>query len=124
MSIRQDILKLKEIDLWSLVLFTLFKVKDIPEYSSLSELIYLLPKDSLLTLCEYYGGMTITIPTIDELETLLSSLMLYQYVKIDNIEYDKALTMLGYGENLPKDIRIGYQKICEVLSNYAFQPRE
>ena len=62
--------KLKYIDVYSLMLFAMFKLRDIPEYASLSEMVYILDKDSLLKLCEYFGGLTIKIPTIEELESI------------------------------------------------------
>lgn len=60
----------------------------IPEYSSIAELVYILDKDNMLNLCEYFGGQTIKIPTIKELESLVYSLLLFQYTKIDNMDYD------------------------------------
>ena len=65
---------LKKRDVYSLMLFVLYKLRDIPEYSSISELAYILDKDNLLRLCEYFGGITLTIPTIDELESIIYSL--------------------------------------------------
>ena len=77
MKIKEAVATLKETDIYSLMLFAMFKLRDIPEYSSLSELVYILDKDSLLKLCEYFGGTTIKIPTIEELETLLYALTIY-----------------------------------------------
>lgn len=68
---------LRDKDIYSLVMFALFKLRDIPEYSSLSELAYVLDRENMLKLCEYFGGLTIRIPTIDELESILYSLVLY-----------------------------------------------
>ena len=79
MRIKEEVNKLKSQDIYSLMLFALFKLKDVPEYSSLSELVYILDKDSLLKLCEYFGGMTIKIPTIKELESMVYLLLLYQF---------------------------------------------
>lgn len=78
-------------DIYSLILFALFKLKDLPEYSALSELAYVLDKENLLKLCEFFGGMTITIPTMQELESIVYSLVLYQYVNIDGMEYNDAV---------------------------------
>jgi hypothetical protein len=49
----------------------------VPDYMVLSELVYVLDKDNLLKLCEYFGGSTIKIPTIKELESIVYSLLLY-----------------------------------------------
>lgn len=78
-------------DIYSLILFALFKLKDLPEYASLSELAYILDKENLLKLCEFFGGMTITIPTMQELESIVYSLVLYQYINIDGMQYNEAV---------------------------------
>ena len=39
---KNNLNNLKETDVWSFILFALFKMREIPEYTSLSELIYIL----------------------------------------------------------------------------------
>lgn len=124
MSIKQELEKLKEIDVWSLLLFALFKVKDIPQYASLSELAYILDKKNLLKLLEYFGGATIKIPTIDEMESLLYALLLYQYVDIEKIPMEDALVTLGVPSDKTKDYKLEYTKVKTVLNNYSFEPRQ
>lgn len=123
MKIKESILTLREMDMWSLVLFALYKIKDLPEYSALSELVYILDKDSVLKLCEYFGGLTITIPTIDELENLVCALVLYQHVNIDKMDYDKAITLLGEDSVNLRAVKASYNKICSILENYEFSAR-
>ena len=77
MKIKTEIAKLKEMDVYSLMLFALYKIKDIPEFSTLSEMAYVLDKDNLLKLCEYFGGLTIKIPTVEELQSIIYALVLY-----------------------------------------------
>lgn len=123
-KIKNNLNILDEKDLYSLSLFTLYKLIGKNEYSSLSELAYVLDKESLLNLCEYFGGQTITIPTIDDIENLTYALLLYQYVKIENMEFSEAVAKLG---NNVKDIRFVkncYRKLVEVLDNYTFNHRE
>lgn len=123
MSVKSEVSKLKETDIWSLLLFVLFKIKDTDEFSSLSELAYILDKNSLLKLCEYFGGSTITIPTIDELEHLVYGLLLYQYVDIDKLDYNDALAKI-YSEGTSKaEIKLAYKKIKETLDTYTFTSR-
>lgn len=123
MSVKSEVSKLKETDIWSLLLFVLFKIKDTDEFSSLSELTYILDKTSLLKLCEYFGGSTITIPTIDELEHLVYGLLLYQYVDIDKLDYNDALAKI-YSEGTSKtEIKLAYKKIKETLDTYTFTSR-
>ena len=120
----EQIKSLKETDTYSLILFCLYKLIEIQEYSSLSELVYVLDKPNLLNLCEYFGGQTITIPTIDELETLTYSLLLYQYVNVEGKDYVEALELIGHESQDLRRVKKFYSKLCDVLSKYDFKPRE
>ena len=46
-----DIDKLKDNDILSIAVFALYKMRELPEYSTLCELSYVVDKDSLLSLC-------------------------------------------------------------------------
>lgn len=115
---------LKERDVYSLLLFCLYKLSDIPEYSSISELIYVMDKPNFLSLCEYFGGQTIRIPKIEELHSLMYALLLYQYVKIDNIPYDEAISMIGHTSSERREVKHNYVELCKVLKNYTFKSRK
>ncbi len=123
-KIKDSLDALKEKDVYSLALFCLYKIIGAPEYSSIGELAYVLDKKSLLNLCEYFGGQTITIPTIDELENLLYALLLYQYVKIEHISYDKAIELIKYHSKDIRTIKANYHKLASILDDYSFQVRE
>ena len=122
MSLRKKLDKLTEKDIWTLLLFVLYKTNNVPEYSSLSQLSFILDKDSLFKLCEYFGGTTITIPTMDELEILIYSLLLYQYVDIEKIQYDEALSIIAKNSNnkFISNIATLYKKIKNIIGNYNF----
>lgn len=124
MRIKEELAKLKDVDVYSLILFAMFKLRDVPEYASLSELVYILDKDSLLKLCEYFGGLTLKIPTIDELESIIYSLVLYQFVNIDEMDYDKAVKIIGHKSDKLRQIKKDYAKICEILDKYDFSRGE
>ena len=124
MAIKADLNLLKTKDIYSLILFALFKLKDISEYSPLSELAYLLDKESLFNICEYFGGLTIKIPTIDELEILVYALILYTKININGEDKESVFSELNF-EN--KDFKIvcnTYNNLSKVLKNYSFSTRE
>ena len=121
--ITESLKKLNTKDIYSLLLFALFKMDEIPSQSTLSELIYLLDKKSLLKLCEYFGGMTITIPTIDDLEILTYCLLVYNDVVIEKNDLETVLKNLPVESHVLKKIRSRYIELAEVLSEYEFVPR-
>lgn len=116
---------LTEKDTYSLIMFALYKLKDDPKYSTLSELTYLLDKNSLMTMLEYFGGMTITIPSIQELRELFNALVMYNDVKIEKTtslaRALKDLEKKGYDKN--KIINC-FNVISNVLDTYEFGDRE
>ncbi len=120
MTIKEELNNLKTTDLFSLLLFVLYKIRDIEEYSTISELAYILDKESLLQLCEYFGGLTIRVPTIDELESIINSLLVYQYVNIDNYSYEDAIKKIGFTSSQLRQVKKDYNKIVEILNNYSF----
>lgn len=120
MTIKEELNQLKTTDIYSMLLFMLYKLSDTEEYSVLSELVYILDKDNLLNLCEYFGGLTITIPTIDELESVLNSVMLYQYVNIDNIPYTEAIKKIGFESSELRQVKKDYAAISKILNDYSF----
>lgn len=119
-KINTEIAKLNEMDTYSLILFTLFKLRDIPEYATLSELVYILDKESLLKLCEYFGGLTLKIPTIDELESIVYSLVLYQSVNIEGKDYNEMVKIIGHKSSELRKVKNDYEKICKILDQYDF----
>lgn len=120
MTIKEELQKLKTTDLFSLLLFVLYKIRDIDEYSTISELAYVLDKENLLNLCEYFGGLTIKVPTIDELESIINSLLLYQYINIDGYSYNDAVKKIGFESHQLRKIKKDYNKIVDILNDYSF----
>ena len=114
----KDLEKLKEKDLISLILFCIYKLSKDPEYSTISELIYVLDKESLYKLCSTFGGCTLKIPTISELKTLTNVLLVYQYVNIDGFSFVKACEMLNVDVKNRKEVLKLYEKVMEIISSY------
>lgn len=120
MKIKSEIQKLNDNDIYSLIMFALYKLIGETEYSATSELIYVLDRKNLLRLCEYFGGTTLRIPTVEELEQLMYALLIYQYVHIEQLSLDKALALVHKKAPHVKDLRKTYGVICDTLDNYTF----
>lgn len=120
MTISQQLENLSTKDVYSLMLFVLFKLKESSEYSTLSQLAYIVDKESLLKLCEYFGGLTISIPTIDELETIMNALLLYQKVDIEHKDFDKQLKLFDLKKDERAEVLKCYKTVCNVLRDYTF----
>lgn len=107
-------------DIYSLLLFALFKMRDDPGYSSISELAYLLNGKSLYNLLEFYGGQTIKVPTLKEFNTVVQALLLYQFINIEKIEYSQAITLVDTTYCTEKEIKECYSKMVDILIDYDF----
>lgn len=120
MNIKTELEQLSKADIYSLMLFAMYKVNEVPEYAALSQLAYIVDKDNLLRLCQYYGGQTISIPTVEELESFLTALLLFQQVDIEHQDYDLAVKKL-VAKGTDSDILLrNYKIVKELLKNYNF----
>ena len=98
-NIKKTLNNLHLSDIYSLMLFILFKVQDIPEYAVTSELCYLLEGAYMTRLLTYFAGKTVTFPTEAEMATVTNALLMYQYINIDGDTFTAAQNKL---ENLTK----------------------
>lgn len=122
-EIKKEYKNLQKEDIYSILLFVLYKLNTENEYSSLSELAYVLDEKNFLKLCEYFGGTTITIPTINQLQELIQGMLLYQYVQVEHIPEDQAEKLIKQSNADMRRVRENYNKIREVLTNYEFSSR-
>lgn len=123
MGVKSSLDKLQEKDIWSLMLFVMYKSQEVPEYSALSELSYILDRKNLLRFCEFFGGSTIKVPTIDELELYVHALLLYQYLDIEHLDLAQAVEKMGEKSVSTKAVQGVYNKLKRVLQDYSFSPR-
>lgn len=59
-------------------------LEDTPEFANLPELFSIIGAKSLITLCKYAGGETITIPTLEQLSQDIDALQNYYDVYISH----------------------------------------
>ena len=118
-SIKSKLDSLHLSDIYSLILFVMYKIQDIPEYAILSELCYLLDGANLTRLLTYFAGKTITIPTEDEFANMSKALLLYQYVNIEGKSLTEAYSNLK--DTTPKQkeqITDIYLKLIPIMNKY------
>lgn len=119
-KIKASLENLSRTDTYSLMMFTLYKMKEIPQYASLCELAYILDGDNLSKLLSYYGGMTIRIPTLREMRVLLQALLIFEYVNLNGGTFEDALKASDDSEFSPAELKEAYKHILEVTANYEF----
>ena len=112
--------EMNEQDIYSMMLFALFKLSNNPKYSTLSELVYLVDKESLFRLISVFQGITITIPKLSELKTLVAALELYQTVNLEGNDFKSSLKALKNEDIFEGEIKNNYFALCEVLKDYDF----
>jgi hypothetical protein len=118
-SIKSSLNNLHLSDIYSLILFILYKVQDIPEYAVVSELCYLLDGANLTRLLTYFAGRTITIPTEEEFANMSSALLLYQYINVEGKSLVEAQSKLNNATAKQKEkITELYLKILPVMAQY------
>lgn len=115
---KEQLNTLKYENVFDILLFVLYKLKDDEKYSTLSELAYLLDYQSLLKLCKMYGGLTIRIPTLDEIELIIHSLMLYD-MHLKGYRLDESIKLLNLETKKLDEIIESYNIIEKVMNNYT-----
>lgn len=108
-------------DIYTLMLFILYKVQDIPEYATISELCYLLDGANMTRLLTYFAGKTITFPTEEEFHNVANALLMYQYINIDGDSLAGAQAKLK--DLTPKQkqtVTDLYLQIIHVMRQYNF----
>ena len=108
-------------DIYSIMLFAIFKLKNDPKYSTLSELCYVIDNSNFINLLKYYGGKTVTFPTLDEFYDMVSALCVYQLVNIEGIPYTRAIKDLEIDKSKLVTISPIYNHLCDILANYNFK---
>jgi len=120
-EVKASLNRLNKQDTTSMLMFALYKLKDNPNYSVLSELAYLLDNDNMVKLLTYFGGMTIKIPTLREFRLFIQAMILYYYVNIDNGSIEEALNSLSTAEFKKEELIDVYKTVSEVIENYEFE---
>jgi hypothetical protein len=118
-NIKKNLNNLHLSDIYSLMLFILFKVQEIPEYAVTSELCYLLDGANMTRLLTYFAGRTVTFPTEAEMTTVTNALLMYQYINIDGETFTAAQNKLGKLTKKEQDsVTELYVQILPIMKQY------
>lgn len=118
-SVKQNLNNLHLSDIYSLMLFVMYKLQDVPDYAALSELCYLLDGSNLTRLLTYFAGRTLQVPTNEEFANMSKAMLLYQYINIDGHTLVEAQSRL---ENVTakqkEEITNLYLQILPIMRQY------
>ena len=118
-NIKKNLNTLHLSDIYSLMLFVLFKVQEIPEYAVTSELCYLLDGANMTRLLTYFAGRTVTFPTEAELAIVTNALLMYQYINIDGDTFTAAQNKLEKLTKREKDqVTELYVQLLPIMKQY------
>ena len=119
-KISEALRSMNKTDIYSLMLFVLYKMKEDPDYLTLTELCYILDGENLVRFLSYFGGMTIKVPESRDLRLVFQALRLYQFVNLEQGTFVDVLRAATTEEFDKEDIKKMYAKICEAVANYDF----
>lgn len=117
-NVKRSLDNLVSKDVYSLLMFVLFKSSDVPELAVLSQLIYLLDEENFIKLIKYFGGQKIVVPTLDELRELIYCLTLYKSVEIDKKDFKLSLSLVP--EELRDNVVSKFNGIKYIMKEYDF----
>lgn len=118
MFIDLDLDKLSQPEVYSLICESLYSLKENPKYSIISELAFILDKNSFMKFVKYFGGMTITIPTMEEFKETISLLLLYQAVEVDKLSWRKALEVAGFSLEQSRSVQRKLAILKKSINSY------
>ena len=118
-SIKNNINNLHLSDIYSLMLFIMYKIQEIPDYAVLSELCYLLDGSNMTRMLTYFAGRTVTFPTEREMAIVTNALLMYQYINIDGESLTAAQNKLEkLTAKQKEEVLELYLKILPIMRNY------
>lgn len=123
MNLDKDLYKLTQPDVYSLICEILYVLKDNPKYSTVSELAFILERESFIKFIKYFGGTTLTVPTLDEFKEVIRLLLLYQAVEIDKMPWRKALEEAGFDLEQSRSAQRKLALLKKALKDYRLGDR-
>lgn len=116
--------RLQKEDLYSVATALLYTLKDTPQYSTMSELFYILDYPNFLKMIKYFGGQEIRIPSHEEINEMLVVLLLYQYRKVEELPWDECLRKVNADKEQSKSLRSKVSTLSSLLKSQEIGGRD
>lgn len=125
-NIRYNLDNMQLNDVYSLMLFLMYKMQDLPDRAVLSKLCYLLDGRGIQRLLAYFAGQTVTFPTEAELQEMTSAMLLYKFINVDHMSFVDAYEALPEELTAKQKERVKetYLSIIPLIDNYDFSRTE
>lgn len=115
---------LKREDVFSVSSALLYSLKDIPQYSIVSELFYILDYENFLKLIKYYGGETVRIPSSEEIYSTMKILLLYQYREVEKLAWEDCLKKAEIPQEESKKYSTSLRHFKSLLKSHEIGKRK
>ena len=117
-NILDSLNSLKEKDIYSTLLYCLYKLNKSEKYSTISSLMWALDKDSLLNLLTLFGGVEMKIPTIYDMRVVAYSLLLYQFLDLnkDCESIEDAVAKVNILDVSKEDVVSAYLELRDIIN--------
>lgn len=116
--------KLKREDLFSVATALLYLLRGTPQYSTMSELFYILDYDNFIKIIKYFGGQVIRIPSSEEISDTLKILLLYQYREVEELDWKESLAKAGIPESESRSARGKVTHLRKILNSQEIGGRK
>lgn len=105
-------------DVYSLLLFALYRLRNVPEYATLSELAFVLNHDDLPRFLKVFAGATLKVPSMKDLETAMAGLLAVQAADVEGKPLATAIRESS-GTLPQSDVRAAYRAVRGALGDYV-----
>lgn len=107
-------------DMLALALMVLSVLRDTDEYGAITHLAYALNRKDFFNLIDMYGGTTLRIPTHDEVDLALRSLMFYYWYYIKHMSLNVARIRSGFGYRYGLEDEVAIKRIEKYLEKIDY----
>jgi hypothetical protein len=123
-TVSETMKSLSDQGVYSAILGFLFELRNVPEFSVLSELSFLTSNvDDFLNILEYFAGKTVKFPTESEIAESIQIIRLYQLYEIEKRPWKDAIQIVGFDTSSGKLAKNRLDRFKKMISEYNFSER-